>query len=157
MSDPSLSDIDFENKMAWVWTTLKTNQIENFYRWFKSIVGAIGSTRSLNSIIKSSESSIVSSTGINDPSLIVSFFSSIIISLSDSTSTRLSRISFVSSTKTFEFEEWLNSPIDPFSIEPNKGWESGPRLLLGSSLFSWISFPDDVIIFCECFCDCEKC
>jgi len=23
MSDPSLSDIDFKNKMAWVWTTLK--------------------------------------------------------------------------------------------------------------------------------------
>ena len=157
MSDPSLSDIDFENKMAWVWTTLKTNQIVIFYRWFKSIVGAIGSTRSLNSIIKSSESSIVSSTGINDPSLFVSFFSSIIISLSDSTSTRLSRISFVSSTKTFEFEEWLNSPIDPFS--PNKGWESGSRLLLGSSLFSCSSFTahEDGTIFCECFCDCEKC
>ena len=152
MSDPSLSDIDFENK--WLGSELPLKPIK-FYRWFKSIVGAIGSTRSLNSIIKSFESSIVSSTGINDPSLFVSFFSSIIISLSDSTSTRLSRISFVSSTKTFEFEEWLNSPIDPFS--PNKGWESGPRLLLGSSLFSWISFPDDVIIFCECFCDCEKC
>ena len=26
MSDPTLSDIDFKNKMAWVWTTL--NQIE---------------------------------------------------------------------------------------------------------------------------------
>ena len=23
MSDPTLSDIDFKNKMAWVWTTLK--------------------------------------------------------------------------------------------------------------------------------------
>ena len=23
MSDPTVSDIDFENKMAWVWTTLK--------------------------------------------------------------------------------------------------------------------------------------
>ena len=23
MSDPTLSDIDFENKMAWFWTTLK--------------------------------------------------------------------------------------------------------------------------------------
>ena len=23
MSDPPLSDIDFKNKMAWVWTTLK--------------------------------------------------------------------------------------------------------------------------------------
>ena len=23
MSDPSFSDIDFKNKMAWVWTTLK--------------------------------------------------------------------------------------------------------------------------------------
>ena len=25
MSDPPLSDIDFKNKMAWVWTTLKTD------------------------------------------------------------------------------------------------------------------------------------
>ena len=23
MSDPTISDIDFKNKMAWVWTTLK--------------------------------------------------------------------------------------------------------------------------------------
>ena len=27
MSDPTLSDIDYENKMAWVWTTLKTQQM----------------------------------------------------------------------------------------------------------------------------------
>ena len=25
MSDPTFSDIDFKNKMAWVWTTLKNN------------------------------------------------------------------------------------------------------------------------------------
>ena len=29
MSDPALSDIDFKNKMAWVWTTLK-NLIDQF-------------------------------------------------------------------------------------------------------------------------------
>ena len=46
MSDPTLSDIDFKNKMAWVWTTLKTkfpkffgiqpsqtSQIEVIYLW----------------------------------------------------------------------------------------------------------------------------
>jgi len=27
MSDPALSDIDFESKMAWVWTTLKDSSI----------------------------------------------------------------------------------------------------------------------------------
>ena len=27
MSDPTLSDIDFRNKMAWVWTTLNLNEI----------------------------------------------------------------------------------------------------------------------------------
>ena len=27
MSDPTLSDIDFKNRMAWVWTTLKPYQI----------------------------------------------------------------------------------------------------------------------------------
>ena len=29
MSDPTLSDIDFKNKMAWVWTTLE-NWIDQF-------------------------------------------------------------------------------------------------------------------------------
>ena len=28
MSDPTLSDIDFEDKMAWVWTTLKNQGIQ---------------------------------------------------------------------------------------------------------------------------------
>ena len=27
MSDPLLSDIDFKNKMAWIWTTLKIFEI----------------------------------------------------------------------------------------------------------------------------------
>jgi len=29
MSDPTLCDIDFKNKMAWVWTTLKTNRVRD--------------------------------------------------------------------------------------------------------------------------------
>ena len=29
MSDPPLSDIDFKNKMAWVWTTLKRTTFES--------------------------------------------------------------------------------------------------------------------------------
>ena len=29
MSDPTLSDIDFKNKMAWVWTTLKLDPNHN--------------------------------------------------------------------------------------------------------------------------------
>ena len=30
MSDPTFSDIDFENKMTWVWTTLKSIDIEHW-------------------------------------------------------------------------------------------------------------------------------
>jgi len=34
MSDPTLSDIDFKSKMAWVWTTVKMeNQFENFSQY----------------------------------------------------------------------------------------------------------------------------
>ena len=29
MSDPPLSDIDFKNKMTWVWTTLKRTTFES--------------------------------------------------------------------------------------------------------------------------------
>ena len=112
------------------------------------MVGGIGSTSSLNSIIESFESSIFSSV-IFFPS---SIFSSIIISLSDSTSRQLSV-----SSPTFEFEAWSKPSIDPFS--PNKGWESGPRLLLGSFSHSSVILlaRDEVIVFCEFFCDCEKC
>ena len=42
MSDPSLSDIDFKNKMAAVWTTLKrlrtlSNQFDNDFLLFHEI------------------------------------------------------------------------------------------------------------------------
>ena len=33
MSDPTLSDIDFRDKMAWVWTTLKTDVSRQKNRW----------------------------------------------------------------------------------------------------------------------------
>ena len=29
MSDPPLSNVDFKNKMAWVWTTLENENFEN--------------------------------------------------------------------------------------------------------------------------------
>ena len=29
MSDPTFSDIDFKNKMIWVWTTLNSREIKN--------------------------------------------------------------------------------------------------------------------------------
>ena len=32
MSDPPLSDIDFKNKMAWVWTTFNVKMIPGFRR-----------------------------------------------------------------------------------------------------------------------------
>ena len=33
MSDPTFSDIDFKNKMAWIWTTLKISKMKLF--WLK--------------------------------------------------------------------------------------------------------------------------
>ena len=35
MSDPTFSDIDFKNKMAWVWTTLKDTLVSDF--WFSNL------------------------------------------------------------------------------------------------------------------------
>ena len=32
MSDPPFLDIDFKNKMAWVWTTLKISRVELTFR-----------------------------------------------------------------------------------------------------------------------------
>ena len=39
MSDPTLSDIDFKNKMAWVWTTLKIlpSKKKSFFTMWKNI------------------------------------------------------------------------------------------------------------------------
>ena len=43
LSDPPLSDIDFKNKMAWVWTTLKVNisyllALEFLVQWWTSMI-----------------------------------------------------------------------------------------------------------------------
>jgi len=39
MSDPSLSDIDFKNKIAWVWTTLNDFELDmTFVAWNKLII-----------------------------------------------------------------------------------------------------------------------
>ena len=35
MSDPSLSDIDFKNKMAWVWTTVNGSKLEILKRTYQ--------------------------------------------------------------------------------------------------------------------------
>ena len=46
MSDPPLSDIDFKNKMAWVWTTLEPDHI----LWENSEVNFRGAKRTWSQV-----------------------------------------------------------------------------------------------------------
>ena len=41
MSDPPLSDIDFKNELAWVWTTLKSTPNSRYYLTWKHNWGAL--------------------------------------------------------------------------------------------------------------------
>ena len=45
MSDPPLSDIDFKNKMTWVWTTLKFRV--SFLKWWSSFRGIHSETNQI--------------------------------------------------------------------------------------------------------------